>query len=87
MVAPGWISMPVIQRAKMRDKPRQPFKPHAPQTVRQAMNDDGMEARIGRDDLEHRPGGRVTIKHNGDFFFQLCEHNETLNSGFSNKPR
>jgi hypothetical protein len=56
IVAPGWISMPVSQRATDGAEPRQPAQAMAPQPVVDAMQDQGVQARIAG---QHLPGERA----------------------------
>src|SRR5262249_22848060 len=50
--------------AQMRNEPREHGEISLPETMRQAMDEDGMNAGIGQQDLEPRPGGRIAL-HDG----------------------
>ena len=51
--APGWISIPVSQRAEVRHEAGEPFEPAGPQPMRGAMDQHGVKAGIAG---EYFPG-------------------------------
>ena len=74
IVAPGWISMPVIQRAKCDTNRAEPAQAGAPQPMRQPMDQQRVESRVTRDDLPGGLGRRVAVEHAGDIFTDAREH-------------
>jgi hypothetical protein len=72
--APGWISMPVNQRARVLDETGQPLEAQVPQAVRQAVPEDGVQAGIGGQHLEKGARRRIPVEHDADVFPQSGEH-------------
>jgi hypothetical protein len=62
------------QAGNIREDPGQPLQTRIPEPVTQAMHQDGMDARIGRQHLEGIPGRRITLKGALDIFFDCFEH-------------
>ena len=66
--------MPVSQRAKWEIKRASQLKFPAPQTMRQAMKQDGVHARIGGQHLPTGTGGGVALEHDRNIFTQMFKH-------------
>jgi len=69
--------------ADMRGETCQPFPFHAPQLVRQAVDNHGVKARVGGDDLKPRACGRITVEHDGDVFLELAEQVHAFENALS----
>ena len=74
MVAPGWISIPVKKRLICEMHPRHQRHAPAVEAVRQAVRQDGVEARIAEEDFEHALGGRIFPEDGVDLFPDGAEH-------------
>src|SRR5262249_34915468 len=61
-----------------RSKPRQPAQFHAPEGVRQAVDEQRVEARVAGDDLPGRAGGGVAVEHARDVFSDPGEHRRII---------
>jgi hypothetical protein len=62
----------------MRQPAGEPAVFASPQAAYDAMPDERMQPGIAGQDLEFRPGGRITVKYDGDIFAQALEHGTIL---------
>ena len=74
MVAPGWISMPVKKRLNCEIKRGSSGTSPAVELVRQAVQQDGVEARVAEEDFEHALGGRILPEDGIDLFPDGAKH-------------
>jgi hypothetical protein len=58
----------------MRAETRYPVKSMLPDPVREAMENERMDARVGRNDLPVRARSRVTFEYDRNIFTQMIEH-------------
>jgi hypothetical protein len=49
-----------------------------PEAAHDAMPDERMQPGIAGQDLEFRPGGRITVEYDGDIFAEALEHGTIL---------
>jgi hypothetical protein len=70
----GMYLDPGEQSRDIGKNPGQPFELHAPQPVTQAMQQHGVQTRVGRQYLEGSACGRIAFKDALDVFFDSFEH-------------
>ena len=61
IVAPGWMSMPVLPCGVLGHHPRDQRDAQAVELVSHAIDGDGRHARVAEDDLVQALGGRVAV--------------------------
>ena len=87
ILAPGWISIPVIQRETWLSDAREDLPFPFIEAVGEPVDQNGMEAGVTEDDFQHALGGGIFTEDRIELLPDVAEHDPIMMRGERQKWR